>query len=54
MIRHGRTYTPPPTAPGALLGHRLNDPMYSVLTTDTVTPAQVLDASTFYSYDSLP
>jgi tyrosinase len=54
MVRHGRTYTPPPTASATLLGHRLHDPMYSVLTTDTITPAQVLDASSFYSYDNLP
>jgi tyrosinase len=54
MIRHGRTYSPPQTAANTLAGHRLNDPMFSVLTTQAVTPAQVLDIASFYSYDQLP
>jgi len=54
MSHHGRSYLPPQSASADLLGHRINDPLYSVLIQTPVTPAQVLDASSFYSYDVLP
>jgi tyrosinase len=54
MVRHGRSYSPPQSAPNTLEGHRLNDPMFSVLIQQQVTPAQVLDISSSYSYDQLP
>jgi tyrosinase len=54
MVRHGRSYSPPQSASSTLAGHRLNDPMYSVLIAQQVTPAQVLDISAFYSYDQVP
>lgn len=54
MVRHGRTYAPPATAPAELSGHRLGDSLYSVLTTEATTPADVLDMSALASYDQLP
>lgn len=54
MSRHGRTYEPPQTASPDLAGHRIDDPLYSILVQTLVTPAQMLDASAFYSYDTLP
>jgi tyrosinase len=54
MVEHGRTYEPPQTASDELQGHRIDDPMYSVLVNQDVTPAQVLDISSFYSYDAVP
>ncbi len=54
MARHGRTYQPPPSASADLTGHRRNDPLYSILIQTPVTPAQMLDPSTYYSYDALP
>lgn len=54
MREHGRTYVPEQTEPATLQLHRINDAMYSVLTTQPVTPADVLDISAFYSYDKLP
>jgi tyrosinase len=54
MSRHGRTYAPPQSASATLAGHRLNDPLYSILIRTPVTPAQVLDASPYYSFDVLP
>jgi tyrosinase len=54
MAHHGRTYQPPPSASADLLGHRRNDPLYSILIQTPVTPAQMLDPSTYYSYDALP
>lgn len=54
LRRHGRTYLPPATAPGDLAGHRIDDPLYSVLTTAPTTPADVLDTSSFSTYDQLP
>jgi len=53
MVRRGRRYTPPAGAPPDLAGHRLNDPLYSLLIRQAITPAQMLDAGTFYSYDRL-
>ncbi len=46
------SYLPDMTAPPALLGHRIDDEMYSLLT-DPVTPRQMLDVSELYSYDTL-
>ena len=54
MSRHGRSYLPPQTASVDLTGHRIDDPLYSILIQTPVTPAQVLDASGLYSYDDLP
>jgi tyrosinase len=54
MVKHGRTYEPPQSASDDLKGHRLDDPMYSLLISRDTTPAQVLDISSFYSYDALP
>lgn len=54
MGRKGRTYAPPASAPASLAGHRLNDALYSLLISQKITPAQMLDASRFYTYDKLP
>lgn len=54
MTRHGRSYLPPAGASPDLLGHRLNDPLFSVLISQAVTPADLLDASSYYTYDALP
>lgn len=54
MGERGRIYAPAQGESNELAGHRLDDPMYSVLTTQPITPAQVLDASTFFAYDELP
>ena len=52
MQTHGCTYLPPASAPAALRGHRLNDRLSSFISAPT-TPAQMLDVSSFYTYDSL-
>jgi tyrosinase len=49
---HGRTYVPAQSASVSLKGHRLNDQLTSLLSGST-TPAQMLDVSQFYTYDSL-
>lgn len=49
---HDRVYVPAPSAPAALRGHRLNDTLNSLLS-GTATPAEMLDISEFYTYDSL-
>jgi tyrosinase len=54
MAGHGRVYQPPQSASAQLMFHRLNDPMYSILITQPITPARMLQVSTFYSYDQLP
>jgi hypothetical protein len=54
MDRNGRTYVPPPSAPEALAGHRLDDALYSVLTAQPITPADVLEIDAFYTYDQRP
>ncbi|MGH2707192.1 MAG: tyrosinase family protein, partial [Actinomycetota bacterium] len=46
------SYLPDMTAPAALLGHRIDDDMYALLS-DPVTPRQMLDVSDIYSYDTL-
>ncbi|MGQ0778557.1 MAG: tyrosinase family protein [Pseudonocardiales bacterium] len=54
MVARGRVYQPPQSASAQLRFHRINDPMYSILITQPITPAQMLEISTFYSYDQLP
>jgi tyrosinase len=54
QLTNGRSYAPPAGAPAELRGHRLTDPMHSLLTTAPVTPADVLDVRNRYSYDALP
>lgn len=54
QVTRGRTYQPANTEPAHLQGHRLNDPMNSLLTTQPITPAQVLDVRNHYTYDALP
>jgi tyrosinase len=49
---HGRNYLPLQSAPASLKGHRLNDTLTSLLS-GTTTPADMLDVSQFYTYDSL-
>ena len=53
MTRHGRTYHPMGDESEAPQGHRLDDAMIALLG-QSLTPGQVLDASTWYSYDALP
>jgi tyrosinase len=48
----GRVYLPGDTAPVSLRGHRLNDSMSSLLSAPA-TPAQMLDMTSLYVYDSL-
>lgn len=54
MVKHGRTYEPPQSESDELRGHRIDDPMYSLLIDQDITPAQVLAIGSFYSYDALP
>jgi tyrosinase len=54
MSRHGQTYEPPQSASADLAGHRVNDPLYSILIQTPVAPAQMLNPSDLYSYDVLP
>ncbi|MGH3905828.1 MAG: tyrosinase family protein [Pseudonocardiaceae bacterium] len=53
MVDRGRIYEPPQSASDQLRFHRINDPMYSILIDQPITPAQMLEISTFYSYDKL-
>jgi tyrosinase len=53
MVQRGRTYAPANNQPGAPTGHRLDDAMVALLGA-SLTPAQVLDPSQWYSYDVLP
>ena len=48
----GRAYLPGDTAPVSLRGHRLSDAMSS-LVSDPSTPAEMLDLTSVYVYDSL-
>jgi tyrosinase len=48
----GRIYAPGDSDPAALKGHRLNDTLSSLLSGST-TPAQMLDVTSLYVYDSL-
>ncbi len=52
MVRTGRNYLPTNTTAGAPAGQRLNDPLASPFG-PSVTPAQVLNISSAYTYDSL-
>lgn len=52
LTQHGRTYLPPQTAPASLKGHRLDDPMASLLSAP-MKPSDVLDMTATYVYDSL-
>jgi tyrosinase len=54
MTSRGRRYEPGPDRPGAPQGHRLTDPITSLITTATTTPEQMLDLSSVYTYDTLP
>jgi len=45
-------YAPTNSAPASLLGHRLDDQMYALLSS-SVTPRQMLNVSSYYTYDSL-
>ena len=50
MSQHGQTYQP--VGNEGPVGHRLNDTMFAILG-EALTPAQVLDVSARYTYDSL-
>jgi tyrosinase len=52
MVKNGRNYLPTNTTAGAPAGQRLNDPLASPFGA-SVTPAQVLNMTSVYSYDSL-
>lgn len=52
MSRNGRRYLPAATTPAAPAGQRLNDPLASPFG-PSVTPAQVLNMTTIYTYESL-
>jgi len=52
MQKHGRIYLPDAKAPAKLKGHRINDKLASFISPPT-TPADVLDVSAQYVYDSL-
>jgi tyrosinase len=54
MLRNERTYAPVASAPAELTGHRLADPLFSLLTPQPITPADVLDVRDVYAYDALP
>jgi tyrosinase len=52
MQHNGRTYLPTGSVTGAPVGQRLNDPIQSPFG-QAVTPAQVLNMSSVYTYDTL-
>jgi len=52
MVKNGRNYLPTNATAGAPAGQRLNDPLVSPFG-PSVTPAQVLNMTTVYTYDSL-
>jgi tyrosinase len=54
LSKNGRVYVPDMTAGADLLGHRIDDPIASPLSSDTATPGSVLDVSANYTYDLLP
>lgn len=54
QVNRGRVYAPSQNQSGDLLGHRINDPMYSILTQQTISPADVLDVGGLYTYDAFP
>jgi tyrosinase len=54
QVSQGRVYEPSQYESAELSGHRIDDPMYSILTSQAITPADVLDVSQLYTYDVLP
>jgi len=52
MQQHGRVYLPDAKAPSSLQGHRIDDELASLISPPTM-PADVLDVSAQYVYDSL-
>lgn len=48
----GSAYLPDQNASADLQGHRIDDPIFALLS-DPVTPRQMLDVSDFYTYDTL-
>jgi tyrosinase len=52
LQEHGRIYLPPQSAPSFLKGHRINDLMASLVSAP-MRPADVLDMTSSYVYDSL-
>ena len=52
LTQHGRIYLPAQTAPVSLNGHRINDLMASLVSAP-MKPADVLDMTVVYAYDSL-
>jgi tyrosinase len=52
LNRNGRTYVPAQSAPVSLRGHRINDAMSSLISAP-MRPADLLNVSFFYAYDSL-
>ena len=54
LATRGRTYIPAGSESTQLRGHRLTDPMHNLLIRQPVTPAMMLDATAYYSYDRLP
>jgi tyrosinase len=56
LNRHGNVYQPDMAAPGAPIGHRINDPILSPLLPGmtVATPATTLGVSASYSFDVVP
>jgi tyrosinase len=54
QVSQGRVYEPSQNESAQLSGHRIDDPMYSILTSQAITPADVLDVTQLYTYDVLP
>lgn len=54
MLAGGRIYAPDDGAPEALFRHRLSDPLVSMLTSFEPRVSDMLDISSFYTYDALP
>lgn len=52
MQKNGRIYVPRANDPASLKGHRVNDQLSSLISAPT-TPADVLDSTAQYAYDSL-
>ncbi len=52
LVQNNRVYVPDQTAPSDLQGHRIDDPMFSLIS-QPATPRQMLDVSSFYTYDTL-
>lgn len=49
----GRPYLPDQTEPATLFRHRIDDPMFPLLT-QPLTPRQTLDVGARYTYAELP